>query len=95
MPALNAHSGVNGVWETLCTLNGFKLVQVEGNDGDSQPASGAHCVFSYGVDLHTETLTPSSTHLPIVRVQAQTNQPSLYSYYYRFGSPPRAPPVFS
>jgi len=29
MPVINAHGNSAGVWASLCTVNGFELVQIE------------------------------------------------------------------
>lgn len=45
MPIINAHGNSAGVWATLCTLNGFELVQVE--EGTAETHSGKPCPFSH------------------------------------------------
>ncbi|GDY24592.1 hypothetical protein AHAT_04820 [Agarivorans sp. Toyoura001] len=47
MPVINAHSSSAGVWQSICTLGGFKLVQVEGaSDNSPHSSKGNHCSLS-------------------------------------------------
>ena len=50
MPVINAHGNSAGVWATLCTLNGFELVQIE--EGTADTHSGKPCPFSHFSPFH-------------------------------------------
>ncbi len=93
MPAVNAHSGVNGVWETLCTFNGVKLVQVEGESEHLQPSSSGHCVFTCALEVDVSDVQFLSQYRIIQTLAFK--QPPLPNEndFYPFGSPPRAPPL--
>ncbi len=93
MPAVNAHSGVNGVWETLCTFNGLKLVQVEGEPEHLQPSSSGHCVFTCALDIDVSDVQLYSQYRIIVILVFKPSSPPNESDFYPFGSPPRAPPL--
>ena len=55
MPVINAHGNSMGVWATLCTLNGFELVQIEEGD-NSVSHKGKPCPFSHFSTFHHDTL---------------------------------------
>ncbi|OEF23891.1 hypothetical protein [Vibrio rumoiensis] len=95
MPVVNAHSGTNGVWETLCTLNGFKLVQIEGEADDIQPVAGSHCVFAHLLVTQAVIAKPYFIFQPFQHIRIQRNHVDIPSYHYRFEAPPRAPPALS
>ncbi|ELO5515204.1 TPA: hypothetical protein RQK07_000991 [Vibrio vulnificus] len=55
MPVINAHGNSAGVWATLCTVNGFELVQIE--EGEEVPThSGKPCPFSHFSTFHQDSL---------------------------------------
>ncbi|MBW3695646.1 hypothetical protein EK599_08060 [Vibrio sp. T187] len=54
MPVINAHGNSAGVWATLCTVNGFELVQVE--EGQPETHSGKPCPFSHFSTFHQDEL---------------------------------------
>ncbi len=92
MPVINAHGSNAGVWETLCTVNGFKLVQVEGEETSGEGKHhGNPCPFSHFSFSHHLTLTTTDTH---THVKFKGNQYySLLAQRVRFESPiARAPP---
>ncbi|PKF49631.1 hypothetical protein [Enterovibrio nigricans] len=64
MPVINAHGSNAGIWERLCSVNGFKLVQVEGED--DVPHNGKHhgkpCPFSHFSSCHQLTLSAADSH---------------------------------
>ncbi len=90
MPVLNAHSAAQGVWENLCTLNGFKLVKID--DGKAVSAHGKPCPFAHFSSFHHLTLGA-------VSVIAQRCYLLIEQYHYfaenlRFKQPrTRAPPL--
>ncbi|MCR9664081.1 hypothetical protein [Vibrio parahaemolyticus] len=93
MPVINAHGNSMGVWATLCTLNGFELVQIE--EGDSSVThKGKPCPFSYFSTFHQDSLptTPILSRLSSVISERYT----FLALSVRFETPvPRAPPVVS
>ncbi|MDA0118840.1 hypothetical protein [Vibrio sp. T11.5] len=54
MPVINAHGSNAGVWATLCTINGFELVQVE--EGKPETQHGKPCPFSHFSSFHQDSL---------------------------------------
>ncbi len=54
MPVINAHGNSAGVWATLCTVNGFELVQVE--EGEPQTHDGKPCPFSHFSSFHHDEI---------------------------------------
>ncbi|EMQ2876396.1 hypothetical protein [Vibrio cidicii] len=67
MPVINAHGSSAGVWATLCTLNGFELVQIE--EGEQRSThSGKPCPFSHFSTFHQDSLptTPLLSRLSFV-----------------------------
>nr|WP_083539562.1 hypothetical protein [Enterovibrio coralii] len=64
MPVINAHGANAGVWERLCTLHGFKFVQVEGSDAAShkETTHGKPCPFSHFSNCHQLALSTSESH---------------------------------
>lgn len=55
MPVINAHGASAGVWATLCTVNGFELVQVEEGEPDNTH-NGKPCPFSHFSSFHQDSL---------------------------------------
>ncbi|HHF3037271.1 TPA: hypothetical protein ACPJ07_001949 [Vibrio diabolicus] len=90
MPVINAHGNSMGVWATLCTLNGFELVQIEESD-NAVSHKGKPCPFSHFSTFHHDTLPTT----PILSRQSLVTSDS-YAYLalsVRFETPvPRAPP---
>ncbi|CAM2953238.1 hypothetical protein VITU102760_12030 [Vibrio tubiashii] len=90
MPVINAHGASAGVWATLCTINGFELVQVE--EGKVETQHSKPCPFSHFSSFHQDTL-PTPTHF------RRTSIATFDSYAYlalseRFQlAIPRAPPT--
>ncbi|WCP68677.1 hypothetical protein LYZ37_19270 [Vibrio tubiashii] len=90
MPVINAHGASAGVWATLCTINGFELVQVE--EGKVETQHSKPCPFSHFSSFHQDTL-PTPTH------SRRTSIATFDSYAYlalseRFQlAIPRAPPT--
>ena len=58
MPVINAHGANAGVWATLCTVNGFELVQIE--EGKADTHHGKPCPFSHFSSFHHDSL-PTTT----------------------------------
>ncbi|CAH1530482.1 conserved hypothetical protein [Vibrio rotiferianus] len=90
MPVINAHGNSMGVWATLCTLNGFELVQIEEGD-NSVSHKGEPCPFSHFSTFHHDTLptTPILSRLSSVISDSYT----YLALSVRFETPvPRAPP---
>ncbi|MDN3611865.1 hypothetical protein ACODM8_18555 [Vibrio ostreicida] len=57
MPVINAYGANAGVWATLCTLNGFELVQIE--EGTPNPSHSKPCPFAHYSSFHQDGfLTP-------------------------------------
>ncbi|GAM53993.1 hypothetical protein JCM19231_3513 [Vibrio ishigakensis] len=90
MPVINAHGSNAGVWASLCTLNGFKLVQIE----EANPHTQQHakpCPFSYFSSFHQHklklTLPRESQSLV---VDGEYSHPSLAVRFEQHT--PRAPP---
>lgn len=92
MPVINAHGASAGVWATLCTINGFELVQVE--EGKAETQHSKPCPFSHFSSFHQASI-PTPTHL------LRTSLASRESYAFlalseRFQlAIPRAPPAIS
>ncbi|KJY83883.1 hypothetical protein TW81_06035 [Vibrio galatheae] len=92
MPVINAHGASAGVWATLCTINGFELIQIEEGKAETQHAKP--CPFSHFSTFHQDTF-PTPTHR---QKEALAN---IESYTYlalseRFQlAIPRAPPLNS
>lgn len=76
MPVINAHGPNAGVWASLCTLNGFKLVQVE--EGKPTTQHGKACPFGHFSCFHQDTL-PTPSYL--------TRITYVISEYYAFLAP--------
>lgn len=57
MPVINAHSSAQGVWESLCTLNGFKLVKID--DGKLATQSSKPCPFGHFTSFHYQASSPA------------------------------------
>lgn len=91
MPVINAHGASAGVWATLCTINGFELVQIE--EGKVETQHSKPCPFSHFSTFHQDTV-PTPTHftkstLAIVEGYA------FLALSERFQlAIPRAPPLF-
>jgi hypothetical protein len=93
MPVINAHGNSMGVWATLCTLNGFELIQVEEGD-NSVTHKGKPCPFSYFSPFHHDSLptTPLLLRLSSVISERYT----FLALSVRFETPvPRAPPAIA
>ncbi|WP_295893610.1 hypothetical protein [uncultured Vibrio sp.] len=63
MPVINAHGASAGVWATLCTINGFELVQIE--EGKPETQHSKPCPFGHFSPFHHDSLTtapPLSIH---------------------------------
>lgn len=91
MPVINAHGAQAGVWATLCTVNGFELVQVE--EGKAQTQHGKPCPFSHFSSFHHD-LIPTPTTLTgkrKARFEAYTSLALSERYQLAI---PRAPPTF-
>lgn len=90
MPVINAHGASAGVWATLCTINGFELVQVE--EGTAETQHSKPCPFSHFSSFHQDSL-PTPQHA------RKTTLADIDSYTYlalseRFQlAIPRAPPM--
>ncbi|MCG6263036.1 hypothetical protein K6U64_08100 [Vibrio vulnificus] len=56
MPVINAHGSSAGVWATLCTVNGFELVQIEEGEEEVPTHSGKPCPFSHFSTFHQDSL---------------------------------------
>lgn len=94
MPVINAHGSNAGVWETLCTVNGFKLVKLD--TADTLQGTGKHdgkpCPFAHFSTFHHLTLNTSQTYAQTRFVGRLAY--SLMARRVKFESPiPRAPPV--
>lgn len=92
MPVINAHGNSMGVWATLCTLNGFELVQVEEGD-NSVTHKGKPCPFSHFSTFHHDGIptTPILSRQSLVASERYT----YLALSGRFETPiPRAPPAF-
>ncbi|GAL22686.1 hypothetical protein JCM19235_4644 [Vibrio maritimus] len=79
-----------GVWATLCTLNGFELVQIEKGE-ESVTHKGKPCPFSHFSTFHNDALptTPPLLQRGLVIFEDYT----FLALSVRFETPiPRAPP---
>ncbi|MEZ9390692.1 hypothetical protein AB4222_02105 [Vibrio splendidus] len=89
MPVINAHGNSAGVWASLCTVNGFELVQIE--EGEPSAHKGKPCPFSHFSTFHQDKLPTTLL---------TTRQSSIVSDSYAFlalserytRQAPRAPP---
>lgn len=90
MPVMNAHGSNAGLWESICTLNGFKLVKVGGEE-TSGSSHGTQCPFGHYTPFHLSTL-----HSAISLVVRKANVSDGYSFTalsHRYVlSSPRSPP---
>lgn len=92
MPVINAHGNTAGVWATLCTINGFELVQIE--EGKVQPQHSKPCPFAHFSTFHQDSLptTPLLTQLSLLISDSYT----FLALSVRFEQQvPRAPPTLS
>ncbi|OAJ95780.1 hypothetical protein [Vibrio bivalvicida] len=90
MPVINAHGASAGVWATLCTINGFELVQVE--EGKVETQHSKPCPFSHFSTFHQDTL-PTPTH-PRRSTIANIESYAFLALSERFQlAIPRAPPA--
>lgn len=92
MPVINAHGANAGVWATLCTVNGFELVQVE--EGSVDTHHGKPCPFNHFSSFHQDSIpTPTTQHLS-QRVSSEPYTFLALSERYQLAIP-RAPPLIS
>ncbi|MDQ2164951.1 hypothetical protein B9J80_05900 [Vibrio sp. V12_P9A6T4] len=92
MPVINAHGNTAGVWATLCTINGFELVQIE--EGKVQTQHTKPCPFAHFSTFHQDSLptTPLLTRLNLFVSDSYT----FLALSVRFEKQvPRAPPLFN
>ncbi|MGY0072788.1 hypothetical protein [Vibrio proteolyticus] len=91
MPVINAHGSQAGVWATLCTINGFELVQIEQDNRETQQ-HGKPCPFSHFSTFHQIKLptTPLLTRLSYVISDRYTFLALSVRYERQV---PRAPPI--
>lgn len=89
MPVINAHGASAGVWATLCTVNGFKLVQIE--EGKVETQHSKPCPFSHFSTFHQDSI-PTPTF--VTRHASTLIEPYAFlalSVRYQIAVP-RAPP---
>ncbi|MGF1763188.1 DUF2946 family protein [Aliivibrio kagoshimensis] len=89
MPVINAHSAAAGHWETICTVKGFQLIQVD--QSPTQPSHSIECPFSHYISTFSDT-TPtfiSNVTLSLVITVAYHSIIDRTRYLHRT---PRAPP---
>ncbi|MGY0615266.1 hypothetical protein [Vibrio sp. FJH11] len=92
MPVINAHGNSMGVWATLCTLNGFELIQVEEGD-NAVTHKGKPCPFSHYSLFHHDSLP--TTPLLLRQSSVISDSYTFLALSVRFETPePRAPPGF-
>ncbi|WP_367989630.1 hypothetical protein AB2S62_20675 [Vibrio sp. NTOU-M3] len=90
MPVINAHGSSTGVWATLCTLNGFELVQIEEGEVNSSSHAKA-CPFGHFSSFHQDKLP--TVHTSTNAVYAHARQYVYLALNIRFEQHiPRAPP---
>jgi hypothetical protein len=92
MPVINAHGSNAGVWATLCTVNGFELVQVE--EGKAETQHSKPCPFSHFSSFHQDSLP---TPLYVARQSIAPFEAYTFlalSARYQLAIP-RAPPIAS
>ncbi len=89
MPVINAHGNGNGVWATLCTINGLELVQVE--EGQIQVHGSKPCPLTHFSNFHHDTL---ATNTLFVGKDIQHDSHYFHlAWRHRFAMPvTRAPP---
>lgn len=91
MPVINAHGSSAGVWATLCTINGFELVQVE--EGKPEVQHSKPCPFSHFSVFHQDSL-PTPTYLRKSSLAVE-NPYAYLALSERFQiAIPRAPPFY-
>lgn len=91
MPVINAHGASAGVWATLCTINGFELVQVE--EGKVETQHSKPCPFSHFSSFHQDSF-PTPQHARKTSL-AQFDTYTFLALSERFQlAVPRAPPAF-
>ncbi|WP_394252221.1 hypothetical protein [Vibrio profundi] len=91
MPVINAHGNSAGVWATLCTVNGFELVQVE--EGQPETHNGKPCPFSHFSTFHHDELP--TTLLATRHSLIVSDSYAFLALSERFKKQaPRAPPSF-
>ncbi|MCZ4292604.1 hypothetical protein [Vibrio sinaloensis] len=90
MPVINAHGANAGVWATLCTINGFELVQVE--EGTVETQHSKPCPFSHFSSFHQDSLpTPQHARRSTLATMDSYTYLAL-SERFQFAIP-RAPPA--
>lgn len=89
MPVINAHGANAGVWATLCTVNGFELVQIE--EGTAETHHAKPCPFSHFSSFHQDSIPTPTTRNLSKRASFETYTFLALSGRYRLAIP-RAPP---
>lgn len=90
MPIINAHGASAGIWATLCTINGFELVQIE--EGKGQTQHNKPCPFSHFSCFH-QVYFPTGQHERRIAL-AQFDTYTFLALSERFQlAIPRAPPI--
>ena len=92
MPVINAHGTNAGVWESICTLNGFKLVKVSGEE-ISGSSHGNQCPFSYYTSFYLGALH-SAVSLLVQKVSVSDSYSFTVLFHRYVFSSPRSPPSF-
>ncbi|MDA0149613.1 hypothetical protein [Vibrio sp. LaRot3] len=92
MPVINAHGQSAGVWATLCTINGFELVQVE--EGHSIKPHGKPCPFGHFTYLEIGSISPVVIDRVVTLSTAFSTTILTLSSRYKSAFP-RAPPYSS
>ncbi|WP_070965856.1 hypothetical protein [Vibrio sonorensis] len=90
MPVINAHGANAGVWATLCTVNGFELIQIE--EGEAETHNGKPCPFSHFSSFHQDRLPTTLTLQQ--RGYAEYERYTFLALSVRYETHiPRAPPL--
>lgn len=95
MPAINAHSRAAGVWLSVCTLSGFKWVQID--EGSEQPADTVHskqCLFCHYFPFHN-VLLATSVFQRLFIMSNDDNYIFMVRFHRYLIQTPRSPPAFS
>ncbi|MBU2899042.1 hypothetical protein KO511_20385 [Vibrio hepatarius] len=90
MPVINAHGSNAGVWASLCTLNGFKLVQIE--EGQPETQHGKACPFGHFSCFHQITFPTPFCVLRCVYISSEPYAYLALNVQYQLAFP-RAPPL--
>ncbi len=89
MPIINAHSSASGHWETICTVKGFQLIQVD--QSTTQPSHSTECPSSNYISTFSD-ITPTFLSNVTLSLVITVAYHSIIDRTRFFHPTPRAPP---